>query len=238
MGYWNGPSDRELRPDMVIQIINRKVNRLLQLAQLSDRSFLAVLSPPFSFNGSEMTKSMSFLDEISSIVRVESRSAGGDENNWSEETISDFGSWNDATESPIDAVAFYGSGDTLTMAVNRDASNREFRILYETGGVSLSAVNSNIPTQEFFRSALFYGVAAEAGMFIDGLDVEGENSRDRKVQFALAQEVQSIEEYKKWLLNEPGQSVQFREAFNSTRMGRGTARMNAHDQFGGYYSPY
>lgn len=237
--FWNRPAESDLPQDDVVEIINRKVNRLLLLAQLSDRNYLAVLSTPFSFNGTERTKVLN-LDDLSSIVRVESRSVGSDDNNWSEEVISDFGSWNDVESNIVDSVAFYGSGDTLTMAVNRDASSLEFRILYETGGVSLSGFGAMIPTiQDLFKSLIFYGTAAEAGMQIDHLNAEAEKSRDKKVTYLLAQELQAIDDYKKWLLNDPGQAVTYREAFNSTRSGHGQVQMHNVDGFeGGYYSRY
>ena len=109
--FWNRPAETDLPQDDVVAIVNRKVNRLLLLAQLSDRNYLAVLSSPFSFNGTEQTKVLN-MDEISSIVRVDSRSIGSDDTNWTEEVISDYGSWNDVEDSPIDSVGFFGSGDT------------------------------------------------------------------------------------------------------------------------------
>jgi hypothetical protein len=238
--HWNRPAESDLPQSDVVTIINRKINRLLLLSQLTTRNYLAVLSTPFTFNGSEMTKSLN-LDGLSAVVRVESRSIGSDDLNWSEEVISDYGAWNDVMDRTTDSVAFYGHAvDGLTMAVNRDASSLEFRILYETGGVSLANFNDAVPVvQDFFRSTIFYGAAAEAGMQMGNLsNVDDERKRDKKVAYLAAQEDQSIREFKQWLLNEPGQAVSYREAFNSTRMGLGRARMHASDVDGGYYSPY
>jgi hypothetical protein len=239
--YWGRPSELDLRPDDVITILNRKVNRLLQILQVSDKNYLAVLSPAFSFNGTSRTKAITF-DDFSTPVRVESRSSGDtNDSNWTEEFIGDFGSWNDAMESQsIDSVAFYGQGDTLTMAVNRDPSNLEFRILYETGNVSLSNFNDSVPAlQNFARGAIFYGTAADAGMMLDNLEPQQENSRDKKVRYVLAQEEQAIDDFKKWVLNTPGQSVAYREAFNSTRPGHGQRMNNTNDPVNaGYFSRY
>lgn len=233
--FWGRPAESDLPQSDVVTIINRKINRLLLLSQLSTRNYLAGLSTPFTFNGSEMTKTIN-IDDISAVVRVESRTVGSDDLAWSEEVISDYGAWNDVMDSRIDSVAFYGNTvDGLTMAVNRDASNLEFRILYETGGVSLSNFNDSVPVvQDFFRSLIFYGAAADAGMQIQGLTADEEKSRDKKVTYALAQESQAIDDFRKWLLNEPGQAVAYREAFNSTRIGLGRARMHASDTDGGY----
>ncbi len=239
MAFWNRPSEQELPVRDVITIINRKVNRLLVLMQISDRNYLAELSSPFSFNGSEMTTALTFLDQISSIVRVESRSIGSDDLNWSEEIITDYGAWNDSMDSVIDSVAFYGSGDTLMMAVNRDASNMEFRVLYETGGVSLASFSETVPTlQGFFRGVVFYGTAAEAGMQLPNLNPQEVGNRNNKVSYALDQEMKATRDFEKWILNTPGQSVQYREAFNSTRTRSGQVRMFASDTGGGYYSRY
>ncbi len=239
--YWNGPAETDLRQSVVIKIINRKVNRLLLKLQLSDKNYLAVLSEPFSFNGSERTVSLTSLDDLSAVVRVESRSSGDtNDDNWSEEVISDYGSWNDSLLSRLDSVAFYGSSpDNLTMAVNRDASGLEFRILYETGGVNLTAFNDSVPVfQDFFRSTIFYGVAAEAGIMLDGLNAEGEASRDKKVGYAQMQEDMAIRDFKEWLLNDPGQAIAYRQAFNDSRLGSGRVRMLAENGIGGYFSRY
>jgi hypothetical protein len=235
---WNRPAETDLPQDDVVTIVNRKVNRLLLLAQLTDRNYLAVLSSPITF-GSDREKTLN-IDDLSSVVRVESRSLGSSDDNWSEEVISDFGSWNDAQQSTTDMVAFYGMGDNLKMAVNRDASSLEFRILYETGGVSLSGFNAMVPmVQDLFKSIIFYGTAAEAGMQIDNMNESAERSRDKKTTYYLAKEQEAIKDYEKWLLNDPGQAVQYREAFNSTRAGRGTVRMhNVDGEMGGYHSPF
>ena len=238
--FWNRPAESDLGQDDVITITNRKINRMLLLAQLTDKNYLAILSPIFTFSGSNRLQVLN-LSDLSAIVRVESRAAGNtDENNWTEELIQDYGSWNDVVDSNTNSVAFYGAApDSYTMAVNRDPSGLEFRVLYETGGVSLSGFNDAVPVfQNLFRSTIFYGVSAEAGMQIDNLNAEAERSRDKKIQYAIAQEMQSLEDFKHWLHNEPGQSVVYRESFSSTREGRGSARMYANDQFGGYYSRY
>lgn len=235
--YWNRPSEASLSQMAVITIANRKINRLLLFAMLTDKNYMAVLSPAFTFTGRE--HSLTFLDDLSTVVRVESRTAGStSDDNWSDEEIVDFGAWNDAKDRGIDAVAFYGSSpDNYSMVVNRDVDSLEFRIMYETGGVSLTAFGSTVPVfQDYFRSTIFYGMAAEAGMQLDDLNEAAERSRDKKVTYALAQEAQSVDDFKRWLLNEPGQSVVFRQAFNDGRAGGGQTRMHASDFNGGYYS--
>jgi hypothetical protein len=234
MAYLNRPSEAELPLRDIIRILNRKVNRLLLLAQITDRNFLAKLSDPFTFNGSEMARDMSDISDLSSIVRVESRSIGSDDLNWAEEAITDYGAWNDTMDRGIDAVAFYGSSpDSLTMAVNRDASSLEFRIMYETGGVTLNNFNDLVPVlQDFFRGVVFYGTAGEAGMQLANTNAEEAKLRAPKIAYALQQEAQATEDFK------PGQSVAYREAFNSNREGSGQTRMFAQNQLGGYYSRY
>jgi hypothetical protein len=240
MAYLNRPSEAELPLRDIIRILNRKVNRLLLLAQITDRNFLAKLSDPFTFNGSEMARDMSDISDLSSIVRVESRSIGSDDLNWAEEAITDYGAWNDTMDRGIDAVAFYGSSpDSLTMAVNRDASSLEFRIMYETGGVTLNNFNDLVPVlQDFFRGVVFYGTAGEAGMQLANTNAEEAKLRAPKIAYALQQEAQATEDFKMWMKNTPGQSVAYREAFNSNREGSGQTRMFAQNQLGGYYSRY
>lgn len=231
--FWGRPSEADLPQNDVITILNRKVNRLLLLSQLTDKNYLAVLSAPFQLSPSGSIN----IDELSTVVRVESRTIGT-QGEWNEETITGYSSWNDVIEKGEDSVAFYGAAPaTLKMAVSHDTTNLEFRILYETGGVRMSQFNTQVPVlQEFFRATLVYGTAADAGMQMN-LNQADEASRDKKVAYAVAQEDRSVAEFQKWLLNEGGQTVTYREAFNSRRDG-GWPRMNNDDQFGGYYSPY
>jgi hypothetical protein len=238
LAWWNRPSEQELPVRDLVTIINRKVNRLLLLLQLSDKNYLAKLSDPITFNG--LTRELTDISDLSSIVRVESRSIGADDQAWSEETVGDYGSWNDAMDSRTDQVAFYGSGDSLMMAVNRDVSSMEFRILYETGGVSLSGIADAVPSlQDFFRSTVFYGTAAEAGMQLHGLNEAEQKERDKKVGFLVGKEIESVDEFRRWMLNSPGQSVAFREAFDSTRNDLGSPKMlNINNEIAGYYSRY
>lgn len=240
LAWWGRPSEQELPPRDVIRIVNRKVNRLLLIAQVSDRNYLAKLSDSFTFNGAEMTREVTDISDLSSIVRVESRSVGSDDQNWSEEIVGNYGAWNDAMDRGVDQVAFYGNGDSLVMAVNRPVQGLEFRIMYETGGVSLSSVTASVPAlEDFFRGVIFYGTAAEAGMQLVNLNGEESNARDKKVSFALGQEQQSTKDFERWVLNTPGQSVTFREAFNSSREGSGRPRMfNSNSEIAGYFSRY
>lgn len=239
VAWWARPSEQELPPRDVIRIINRKVNRLLLIAQISDRNYLAKISDPFTFSGDEMTREMTDISDLSSIVRVESRSVGSDDQNWSEEIVGNFGAW-DGTNPGVDQVAFYGNGDSLMMAVNRPVSSMEFRVFYETGGVSLSGITSTVPAlEDFFRGVVFYGTAAEAGMQLLNISSEEANARDKKVSFALGQEQQATKDFERWILNTPGQSVTFREAFNSTRLGLGQPKMlNTNSEIAGYFSRY
>jgi hypothetical protein len=233
--FWGGPSEQELPQSHVITIINRKTNRLLLLSQLTDKNYLAVLSDPFALP--EEGETLPF-DDIGTIVRVESRSAGSD-SAWNEETIVDYGAWQDAVDGMIDSVAFANNPtDGLMMFANRDTTSLEFRLLYETPGVSLTQFNSSIPMlQDMFRQTLFYGVAAEAGIQIQGGNREDEYNREKRVRYLLAQEVDAIKEFQEWLRNQPGQAVAYREPFNSTRPGHGV-RMHASDYGGGYFETW
>ena len=232
--FWGAPSEQELPQKHIITIVNRKTNRLLLLSQLTDRNYLAVLSDPFELPAEGDTLP---FDNIGSIVRVESRSAGSDSDSWAEEKIVDYGDWQDARDSWPDAVSFAANPvDGLMMFANRDVTSLEFRLLYETPGVSLTQFNSSIPMlQDMFRSTLFYGVAAEAWIQLHGGNQADEAAKANRISYLLDQEEKALKEFKEWLRNQPGQAVAFREPFNSTRPGHGV-RMHASDVGGGYFS--
>lgn len=237
IAFWNRPAESDLSQDDIIAVINRKINRFLVLAQLTDKNYLAKISSPFVFDSDSREKIIN-IEDLSVVVRVESRSAGASDSSWSEAEIIDYAALGNDNSS--DAVAFYGSApDSFRMAANRDVESLEFRILYETGGVSLTNFADGIPVlQDFFKGAIFYGTASEAGMMIDNLSPQAENSRDKKVAFCESKEAQAIADFKKWLLTEKGQSVVYRTPFNSERLGAGMPRMFAGDGVGRYYSRY
>jgi hypothetical protein len=233
--FWGNPSEQELPQNHIITIINRKTNRLLLLSQLTDKNYLAILSDPFSLP--EEGATLDFTD-IGTINRVDSRSVGS--NTWNyDETIVDYADWQSAVDGYIDSVSFAANPtDGLMMFANRDTTSLEFRLLYETPGVSLTQFNSSIPMlQDMFRQTLFYGVAAEAGIQIQGGNRDDEYHREKRVRYLLAQEVDAIKEFQEWLRNQPGQAVAYREPFNSTRPGHGV-RMHAADYGGGYYETW
>lgn len=221
--FWGSPSERDLPPEDCLAVINRQVNARLMDLQLTDKNYLAKLSPIIytGYSGNSRVAEVPIAD-LSAVVRVESRTANStSEADWEEEQIADFGAWNDAQSRPQNSVAFVGGvPGGLLMHVNRPANNREFRLMYETGGVSLSGLTATLPRmQESFRPVLFYPAAAECGMMLAHLDAEGKRDRSEKVAFLLSRETDARKNWEKFINMNRAQSVTYREAFNESRTG-------------------
>jgi len=222
VAFWGNPSEQDLPQEDALSVVNREVNARLMDMQLSDKNYLAKLSPILyaGYNGNNRAVEVPIAD-FSAPVRIESRSKGSQsEGDWEEETLLDYGAWGDAQNRPINGVAFSGGvPGGLLMMVNRPASQREFRILYETGGISLAGLTSTLPRmQESFRPVLFYGAAAECGMMLAHLDQAGRQERDKKHAHLMMKYVEAKKAWDKWLLMNRSQAVTYREPFNESRL--------------------
>lgn len=219
---WEKPSYQRLPVQSVVNALNRSVNSRLAEMQLSSLNYFATVSAPFYIT--ERSIAPPVID-ISVPLRVESRVSGGTEDDWEEEQTVDFADWNRFIDKPGNFVAFYGVAPDLTMRVNRDVTGREFRIIYETDGVTSLTIDGELGTAipQLFYNLLEYDVAMEAGMLIQDHSPEFLQIRKLRMEFLGIRRDESLALWQRWILSRKPQSVTTREAFNSRR-NRGLSR--------------
>lgn len=216
--FWNNPPLTELPPETVTNVANRCVSeRFLDLDLTPDACFLTVKSNSFSF-GSIAAREypLSFLDDISRVVRVESRSIGSStDDDWEEERVSSFENWNDITErGDGNYCAFYGAPDNLTLVVNRDVSNLEFRIIYKQLQSRIETPSDLVSLPDVCETLLVFDMALEYGELIDNQSPEFLAKKRDKMPYLAGRRDDAMKRFEKWRRNQRGLSVTTRRSFS------------------------
>lgn len=176
--------------------------------QLSSNNWRAKLSSVKTFTSQDVALN---LDSYSIPVRVESRAIGSD-GEWEEEEIVDYAGWN-STNRP--AVAFYGT--PTRMVLNSDVNNREFRILYETGDVTINSLTQDIELAGIFVPLLFDEVTLDCLAMVNDTTPEWAARAQRLERILTIDLVKQDERFKKWVNISRNQGVIYKEAFNEGR---------------------
>lgn len=206
--YLGKPSQLKLPYQSIIDSLNRKVNGRLLDMQLSSNNWRAKLSSVKTFNSQDVALN---LDSYSIPVRVESRAIGSD-GEWEEEEIVDYAGWN-STNRP--AVAFYGT--PTRMVLNSDVNTREFRILYETGDVTINSLTQDIELAGIFVPLLFDEVTLDCLAMVNDTTPEWAARAQRLERILTIDLVKQDERFKKWVNISRNQGVIYKEAFNEGR---------------------
>lgn len=218
LALWQGPSYTELSLEDLLAAGNRSVRKaLIDLDLTPDAAFLAVNSVAFMFNSSEdREKDLSMLSDLSRPFRVESRGLDStSDDDWEEERIASFENWNDIMErGDGNYVAFRGTPPALTMIVNRDASDLEFRVVYSQQAVEVTGTSDSIALPPLFKPYLVYDIALEVGELIDNQSPEFLRKKDSKMLYLASRKKEAHDQLNKWRRAQKGTSVTTRRAFN------------------------
>lgn len=208
--YLGKPSEAKLPHQSIIESLNRKVNGRLLDMQLSSNNWRAKLSGVKTYTSQDVALN---LDSYSVPVRVESRVRGGSDSEWQEEEIVDYATWNSVNRP---AVSFYGTPTRMVM--NADVASREFRILYETGDVTIAALTDDVELAGIFIPLLFDEVTLDCLAMVNDSSPEWMARAQRMERILTIDLAKQDERFKKWVNMSRNQGVIYKEAFNEGRV--------------------
>lgn len=218
---WHKPANTRLPVESVVSALNRITADIFAEMQLTSLNYFAAVSSAFTV--SDSTRKRLITEPVSTVVRVESRPSGSSsEDDWEEELLWDYGDWNNAGNKPMNAVSVYGNTDAMYLVVNRDPTDREFRMIYETEGdlegIIADGIDADINGLPVLFQFLFeYALALECGELIEDDSEEFRKRKKDKMVYLSVKTQQAYESLDKWLKNRKPQSVTTREAFNIRR---------------------
>lgn len=223
LDIWQNPPLTELPEETLIDALNRVLTRHnLDLELTPDAAFHTEVSKPFTFADSTSREKnlVGILGDNSRIRRVESRlRTSTSEDDWEEETIVSFDNWNDVRErGDNEFVAFYGMTPNLTMAVARDVSQLEFRVVYRKLQDRIEAIADELEWPSIYEPLIVYDLALEVSELIDNRSEDFMNRKGQKIQFLLQRQIDSYNKVEQWRKSQMGNSVTQRRAFNDRRM--------------------
>lgn len=218
--FWGKPANTRLPVNSVVSALNRITAKIFAKMQLTSLNYFAGVTSPFTINS---TRKRLITEPVSTVIRAESRPANStSEDDWEAEDIWDYGDWNNAHNKPMNAVSVYGNVDAMYLVVNRDPTNREFRLVYETEGDLASIIADGIDADInglplLFQYLFEYALAFECGELIEDDSEEFAKKKKDKMIFLFQEREAAYRELEQWLKNRKPQSVSIREGFNSRR---------------------
>ncbi len=224
LALWQNPAFNELSPEDVVASANRCFMRhSLDLDLTPDAAFYTAVSEPFSFSSNDEREKLiedEGIDDVSRIVRVESRSSTSTSpDDWSEESLASFDNWSDILERDGDFVTFYSGDDGLVMVVPRDVTSLEFRIIYRRLRERLEAFGDSVDIPSIYEPLFVYDIALDFGETIDNLSPEFASKKATKMPFLQLRRQDELARIERWQRSQKGNSPTYRRAFNDRRIG-------------------
>lgn len=219
--FWNKPANTRLPVESVVSALNRITAKIFAKMQLTSLNYFAAVTSAFTVNNT--TRQRLITEPVSTIIRAESRpTSSTSEDDWEAEDLWDYGDWNNAQNKPLNAVSVYGNVDGMYFVVNRDTSDREFRLIYETEGDLETIIADGIDAEVngiplLFQYLFEYALAFECGELIEDDSEEFAKKKKDKMIFLFQEREAAYRELEQWLRNRKPQSVTTREAFNNRR---------------------
>lgn len=219
LALWQNPADTELSEEDFISCANRVITqRGLDLDLTPDAAFSTVKSKVFNFASSESRERAlaNVIDDVSRVIRVESRTAGStSEDDWGEESRTSYDNWNEITErGDGDFVTFYSNADGLNIVVARDVANLEFRIEYRQLRDKIITPTQLIDLPAIYEPVLVYDIALEVGELIDNQSDEFRKKKADKMSYLLGRLQDTEKRVDKWRRSQLGAKTTHRRAFN------------------------
>jgi hypothetical protein len=219
LDLWQNPPFTELSPEAILACGNRTLMQFgLDLDLTADACFMTTKSKAFTFADSTTREKTieSTVDDISRILRVESRSSTStSEDDWEEESHTSFENWNDVEErNDKPFCAFYGLTPALTMVVARDVSDLEFRIVYQVLRTKINAPDEILDLPDIYEPLLTYDMALEFSEMIDNNSAEFMAKKATKTMFLAGRKADALKRIDKWRRSQKGTSITTRRAFN------------------------
>lgn len=214
------PGYQELSAETILDAGNRILSQHnLDMDLTPDACFFTGVSETFVFDSStarEKLLDIAAIDDISRIIRIQSRTAGStDEDAWTPETQGSYENWDSLVErQDRDFVAFYTSEDGLTMVVARDVSALEFRIVYKVLQDKITSSSAVLGLPSIYEPLLVYDLALEFGELIDNLSPEFAAKKTGKMVYLRERRSDAYNRVEKWRRSQKGAAPNRRRAFN------------------------
>jgi hypothetical protein len=219
---WQNPPETELPEETFINIANRCLKqREIDLDLTPDACFFTGKSKVFQFADADareydLVEIISDDPPISRVVRVESRNTDStNEDDWEEETQASYDNWADTLErGDGNFCAIYGTHPSLTLVINRDVSNLDFRLVYRQIQDKITTTDQMLSLPSIYEAVLVYDIALEMGEVIDNNSPEFRQKKADKMPYLKGRLQDTIDRIEKWRRAQRGTSVTRRRAFN------------------------
>jgi hypothetical protein len=154
------------------------------------------------------------------IARLEGRSRGSSDDDWTVWTKVPYGSWDSETyRTGSRQFAVYGGTESTRLVFSEDPTPYEFRALVESGGVTLSSLTDDTTLSSLVSPLLHDRWALSAGAMVDAdhMPESWERQWQRKER-QLRLNIPRLErDWRRYLEGGRGEGVTFREPFYSRR---------------------
>lgn len=222
MRLWGNPADTELSPQSLRDAIESVWNIVMMEMSIVSPSYLAKFSETFVLSDG-YNAPLNILD-MAVPVAVECRKNGGYlEGDWSQVDTAGFENWDyyKANNQPVALLT--GSGETLSLRTNFDASGSEFRLRYIADGQindSNAPLSAAIELPGFFSPMFEKGAAAQAGDLIQTTREAFAATITGKTQGFNAEFLMFLARFKEWLRSSrTGKGIAYRTPSNASRRG-------------------
>ena len=219
LDLWQNPPFGELSEEAFVGCANRVMTEYgIELDLTPNAAFFTTKSAAFTFSSSTSREKTipASIDDISRIIRVESRSlTSTNEDDWGSERIASFDGWDEISERGDESVvSFYGRPDELKMVVARDVSNTQFRIIYRQLQSKITARTELVSFPDIYEPLFVYAIALECGELIDNQSPEFKSKKNDKMPFLAAKLTAAQDRIERWRRSQTGSGTKHRRAFN------------------------
>jgi len=214
MRLWELPATTELSPHSLKDAILRTWNRILTEMQMIDRNYFAAFSNTFTLNqdGEEEWFGTISIPNLSMVIHLEY----GENGIWRQIDTVSIENWDYRKQKSIPGALISGH-DLLSIRVNFDPSDGEFRLRYISCEFDSSAPVTEMTIPPFFSAMFEWGAAAECAPMITTDRMELKEIIPAKTSLFEAKFSENLRQFKDWLRAQGNKGITRRIPANARR---------------------